>query len=151
MNTNTNEKQISDADLDSLLDLQLDDIADLPEFKVFPPGAYTCTIEFTKKVINNHPSVELKLVVVEVQELTDPSSEVMIAGTESSVAFMMDNEFGAGKFKKVMAPLAEHFGTTSVLKIIDESKGLECLVVTTTRQSKDKKNTYLDIVSLQVI
>lgn len=137
--------------LDNLLDVSLDDIADLPEFKVFPAGAHRCTISFEKKEINKHPSVELKLKLVETVELTDPAEVAPEAGTESSVAYMLDNEFGQGNMKKVMIPLAQHYGISNVGALMEACKGAECLVVTKQRQNKEKTQTYLDIVSLQVM
>ena len=137
--------------IDSLLDLSLDDIADLPEFKVFPIGAHQCTISFEKKQIGTHPVVEMKLVAIATVKLADPTETPLEAGTESSVAFMLDNEYGMGNMKKVMTPLAQYFGLSKVQEIIEASKGLEVLVVTKQRQNKEKTQTYLEIVSIQVI
>jgi hypothetical protein len=137
--------------IDSLLDSSLDDLADLPEFKVFPAGAHRVTINFEKKEINKHPAIELKLVMLETVELSDSTEEAPAAGTESSVAFMLDNEFGVGKFKEILKPLAEHFGVTQVSQILEAAKGAECLVVTKIRQNKEKTASYLDVVKLQVL
>jgi hypothetical protein len=137
--------------LDSILDMQLDDIADLPEFKVFPAGAHRVTIKFDKKEINKHPAMELKLKLIETVEIVDPSEIAPAAGTESSVAFMLDNEFGVGKFKEVLKPLAAHLGLSQVSEIIEQSADMECLVVTKIRTNKEKTQNYLDIVSLQVM
>ena len=148
---NTNTKQITDRDLDNLLDISLDDIADLPEFTNFPPGAHTVSIKLEKKVVNNHPCVELGMTLISTEELADPTSEPVAPGSESSVLFMLDNEFGAGKFKKIVKPLAESLMTTSVKEVIEHSKGMECLVVTSIRKNKEKTQSYMDIVSLQVV
>ena len=137
--------------LDSLLDLSLDDLADLPEFKVFPPGAHRVVIGLGTKEINKHPSVELKMKLVETVELADPSEEAVAAGTECSVAFMLDNEFGQGKFKEILKPLAAHTGLNKAGEVFEAANGLEVLVVTKTRQNKEKTQTYLDIVKLEVL
>lgn len=137
--------------IDSLLDISLDSIADLPEFKVFPAGAHRCTVSFEKKQIGTHPAVEMKLTALETVELSDPNETPLVAGTESSVAFMLDNEFGQGNMKKVMTPLAQHFGISNVGQLMEAAKGCECLVVTKTRQNKEKTAVYLDVVSLQVL
>ena len=142
----------SNANIDALLAISLDDLPDLPEFKVYPAGAHRVSIAFEKKQIGDHPAVELKLTMIETVELADATKDTPVeAGTESSLAFMLDNEFGLGKFKEIMKPLAEHFGTGSITQILEESKGTECLVVTKVRQNKEKTQTYLDITSLQVI
>ena len=136
--------------LDSMLDVSLDDIADLPEFLVFPAGAYRVTINFGAKKINEHPVVEAKLKLLEVQEI--PADETPPeAGAEASVVYMMDNEFGQGNFKKLMKPLCEHHGLTNLAQAIAASQGMEVMVVTKQRQNKDKTATYLDIASLQVL
>lgn len=142
----------TNVDLDSLLDVSLDDLADLPEFKVFPAGAHRCMLTLEKKVINKHPAVEAKLKYIENMEMSDPTSEVPEAGTESSVAYMLDNEFGQGNFKKLVVPLAQHLGVSRVPEVIEGTQGgIEVVVVTKTRQNKDKTQTYLDIVSLAVV
>lgn len=146
MNTN-----VSNVSIDSLLDASLDDLADLPEFKVFPAGAHQCIISFEKKQIGTHPAVEAKLRMIATVELADPAEVAPEAGTESSVAYMLDNEFGQGNFKKLMKPLQEHFGLSKVSEILEAAAGLEVLVVTKVRQNKEKTQTYLDIVSLQVV
>ena len=142
---------MSDLSLDSMLDVSLDDIADLPEFLVYPAGAYRVTINFDAKKINEHPSVETKLKMLEVLELSDPSATPPEVGAESSVAYMMDNEFGQGNFKKLVKPLCEHHGITNLAQVIAASQGMEVMVVTKQRMNKDKTQTYLDIVSLQVL
>jgi hypothetical protein len=137
--------------IDSLLDMQLDDLADLPEFKVFPAGAHRATMKFERKEISTHPAIELKFKLLETVELSDPSEVAPDVGTESSVAFMLDNEFGVGKLKEVLKPLSAHLGVTKVSEVIEASAGLEVLVVTKVRQNKEKTQNYLDVVSLQVL
>ena len=137
--------------LDSILDSTLDDLADLPEFAVFPPGAHQVTISFEQKEVNKHPSIELKLKLKETLEMADPSVPPPVAGTESSVLFMMDNEFGQGKFKEIIKPIAAHLGTSSIRQAIDGAAGMEVVVVTKVRQNKEKTQSYLDIVSLTVV
>ena len=137
--------------LDSLLDISLDDLADLPEFKVFPAGAHRCSMSLESKDINGHPSVELKLRLLETVELASATDVAPEAGTESSVAYMLDNEFGQGKFKEILKPLGAHFGLNKFGEIQEAAKDCEVLVVTKTRQNKDKTQTYLDVVNLQVL
>lgn len=139
---------MSDMNLDSLLDASLDDLADLPEFLVFPAGAYRVVIGFEKKAINNHPAIEIKMKNMEVVELGDAAATPPEVGAESSVAYMMDNEFGQGNFKKVMKPLGEHFGVGKLGEIMEQAQGLEVVAVVKTRMNKDKTQTYQDIVSL---
>lgn len=142
---------MSESNLDSLLDMNLDDLADLPEFKVFPAGAHRCTLAWESKSVNDKPSLECKLRLVETVEFADPSETPMEAGTESSMLFQLQNEFSQGKLKEVIKPLAEHFGVGKLSEVIEASKGVEVLAITKQRMNKDKTQTYLDIVKLQVL
>ena len=135
--------------LDSLLDSKLDDLADLPEFKVFPPGAHRVIISFSTKEINKHPAVEMKMKLVETVELAEPTDVPVAAGTETSVAFMLDNEFGQGALKEVCNPLAKHFGTDDLRSTFEAALGAEVTVVTKLRADKnDADKKYLQVKSL---
>ena len=137
--------------LDSLLDATLDDLADLPEFSKYPAGAHRVTIEFEQKVVNKHPSIEAKFKLLETLELAEPTDAPQAAGTEASILFMMDNEFGQGKFKEAITPIAKHLGTSSIRQAVDGAKGMEVVIVTKIKQNKDKTAEYMDLVSLSVV
>jgi len=146
---NTVEEQ---AILDSLLDRTLDDLADLPEFKPFPAGAHRCRIAFESKVVNKHPSIEMKITAIETLELSDPTaSEPIKADDTTGVLFMLDNEFGEGKLKEVMKVLATHFGTTGIRDTMIAANDAEVIMVTKIRVNKDTKVEYTDIVELTVV
>jgi hypothetical protein len=139
-------------DMDSILDGTLDDLADVPEFKNFPNGAHTATIKFEKKAVNNHPCVEVKLIGIETQELTNPQDDKPIAkGDESSVLYMLDNELGQGKFKELMKPFLEVHGNKKLSELMSDAQNSEVLVVTTQRPNKDKTKLYMDISNLSVL
>jgi|SRR6185312_921068 len=138
------------SNIDSLLDGSIDDIADLPEFKVFPAGAHKVTISFAEKEINGKSAVEMKMVAIETVEQTDPTAEALQAGDESSVLFQLDNEFGQGKFKNIIKVLAAHHGVTSPRAAMEASKGMEVVVLTKVRQNKDKTQNYTDVVEVMV-
>lgn len=142
---------ISDSDFDALLDLQLDDLKDLPEFKVYPAGTHIVTIEFDRKVINEHPAIELKMKAVETEELANAADTPLATGDECNVAFMLDNEFGQGKLKEVMMPLSAAFGTESIGATMAAAKGATCRITTKLRTDKnDKDKKYLDLKSIEV-
>jgi hypothetical protein len=147
----TNDVEVQ-SKIDSLLDMNLDDIADLPEFKPFPAGAHSVTIGFESKPIGDHPAIVMKLTAVATVELADPTTGVpIVAGDTTDVSFMLDNEFGTGKLKEVLKPLAAHFGTVKNRDTIAAAEGASCLVVTKVRTNKDKTASYTDIVSLSVL
>lgn len=142
---------MSEANLDDLLDANLDDLADLPEFKTFPNGAHKVTIKWEQKKVNDHQALELKMTAVETLELSDPGKDTPLeAGTESSVLYMLDNEFGQGKLKEVAKVLGAATGHSKLKDIVENSNGMEVVVVTKVRQNKDKTQSYTDISKMEV-
>lgn len=131
--------------LNDLLDANLDDLADLPEFGVFPAGVHKVVISWEQKTVNNHPSIELKMKAIETEELSNPEDTPLTAGDEGSVLFMLDNEFGQGKLKQIIKPLAGATGQGQLRGIIEASNGMEVSVVTKVRQNKDKTQSYTDV------
>lgn len=141
------------AEVNNLLDMTLDDLADLPEFKPFPAGAHKVYITLEKKVVNKKEAIEAKLKAIETLELSEPEGEdkPLEAGAESGVLYMMDNEFGQGNFKKIAVVLARALQVSSVGDLITACKNVEVLVVTKLRKNKDTGQVYTDIKELQVL
>ena len=138
---------------DNLLDATLDDLEDLPEFAVFPPGAHRCLATLELKEVNDKQCVELVLKLQEHLELANPAADAeMPAGTIASTLFMLDNEFGRGKLKKVAKPIGESLGTGVLRDIIEQCTDIEVAVVTSTRKDKnDPDKLYLNIKEIQVM
>lgn len=138
-------------DLDSILDSSIDDLADLPEFAVYPSGVHKVIIDFESKEVNKHPCVEMKMKAVETVELANPAADTPLeAGTESSVLFMLDNEFGQGKFKTIIKQIAAATGTSKISETVEAAKGMEVQVVCKVRQNKDKTQSYTDVTKVIV-
>lgn len=126
-------------DFNSLLDANLDDLADLPEFANFPAGVHRCTVDILQKTINNKPAMEVKLTAIETVELSFAETDKPVnAGQTSSSAYFLDNEFGQGAFKKLVAPLASALGVSSIRDLIDAVAGTEVEAVTSFRKGKAK-------------
>jgi hypothetical protein len=139
-------------DISHLLDASLDDLADLPAFEVPPAGAYHATIiSLESKTIGTHPAVEVKFKLNETMELNNPADKPVVNGTETSVAYMLDNDFGQGKFKEFLAPLSAHLGITKIRDVLAEAKGMDVVLVTKVRQNKEKTQSYMDVHSIQVV
>ena len=140
----------------NLLDSNLDDLPDLPEFVVPPAGAYNTTIlDITEKKIGEHPAVEVKFRFDATIELANPSDEAIKDGTECSVAYMLDNEFGVGGLKALLKPLGAALGTATSRATMEGAKGMQVMVVTKVRNGKkgtDKEDQrYLSIAKLEVM
>lgn len=134
--------------LNNLLDANLADLADLPEFGTFPAGSHKVTIKFEQKEVNNHPCIELQMTAIETLELSDPNAAPLKAGDQGSVLYMMDNEFGQGNFKKMIKPLAEATGHSNLRAVMEAANGMEVEVITKIRQNKDKTQSYTDVTKV---
>ncbi len=138
--------------LDDILDQNLDDLADMPEFVVPPAGAYNASIlSVEEKEINDHPAVEVKFRFLETLELANESDTPVANGTEASTSFMMDNEFGVGAFKELLKPIQTATGLAKTREIVAAMPGMQVMVVTKVRFNKDKTQKYLAIDSLEVL
>lgn len=129
-------------DLDSILDSSIDDLADLPEFGIYPSGVHRVIINWESKEVNKHPSMEMKMKLVETVELANPAEDQPVtAGQESSSLFMLDNEFGQGAFKQIMKTLAAACGTNKISETVEASNGMEVQVVVTVKPDKKDPST----------
>jgi hypothetical protein len=115
------------ADLFDLLDKNLDDIADLPSFKVPDTGIYKLTLGMEVKEINDKPSVIAKLTVRELVELADssvPENERAKAGDKFDIPHILkykdgnDSEIGWGRLKELVTPFEELAGTKNLKAIV---------------------------------
>ena len=139
-------------DLDSILDSSIDDLADLPEFGIYPSGVHRVIINWESKEVNKHPSMEMKMKLIETVELANPAEDQPVAaGVESSALFMLDNEFGQGAFKKIMKVLAGACGTRKISETVEASNGMEVTVVVVTKpDKKDPTVTRMNVRSVTV-
>lgn len=157
---------MSDTTLDSvddILESTLDDLADLPEFKPFPPGAHRASIHFKVKTVDTIPSVEITLKAIETLELSNPEDTPTKAGDSISILCMLKrrdkeagtivrNELGEGMLKEILAPLGEFFKATTPKEIMSAAEGAEVVAVTSLRQDKnDKDKKYTQIKNIQVV
>ncbi len=144
-------------DVDAILDGTLDDLADLPEFKPFPPGSHVVTLNIIDKTgkdnrVNGHPGFEFKLTAVETLELSKPQEDQpLVKGAGTSILYLLDNEIGQGQFKNIMKAAAEHFGAKSNRELLTDLQGATVMVVTKQRANKDKTKMYDDIVEMKVV
>lgn len=145
------EAKETEFNVDALLDGTLDDLADLPAFEPYRAGTHVVQINIEGPIkVNNHPSFKLKMKLIETKELADSNETAQAPGTEAEVLFPMDNEYGQGGFKKVLAGLNETFQKKSNREIIEAAQGAECLVITTVRGNKDKTAFYTAIKEIAV-
>lgn len=141
-----------------LLDDVLDSLADLPTNKPYPIGTHQVIFNFTEKVINNKPAVQLKMQGVATVELADPSKDAPIEpGQETQLLFILknndgtNNEISQGQIKNILKPLLEvgAIQGDTTRELLKACNGLEVLVTTGLRQNKETKefNTIIKNVA----
>lgn len=147
-------------EIDALLDGTLDDLADMPTFKVPLPGTYMASIvSFEVKDVNGVKCPEIKLNFRELLEAADGVREEALAEQtlplEASQLFTFytkegkPNEMGQGQFKECCGSLKEATGAEKNSEIMAASKGMDVAVTIKTRADKtDKDRLYMTIVSL---
>ena len=123
-------------------ELSLDDIPDLPEFGAWPAGTYIATAKMNRKIVKmkdgETPCVELSLKMVAVQ--ATESETVPVEGSETSMLYNLQNEFGLGNFKKVAKSVVSYFGCAgSIGAVVGEVQDVPCVV--TLSAKKDKSDT----------
>ena len=122
------------SDLDTLLDVTLDDLQDLPSFDTFPAGVHQCTASFGTKEINGKAAVTLDFKLIETVELANTQDTAPKAGDTSNTMFMLDNEYGRGNLKKCAAPFMEALDFTSMRELVEGAKDVEVVLVSSLRQ-----------------
>lgn len=138
--------------LDELLDLQLDDLEDLPSFQPFPIGAHRCLATFGTKEISGKPTVTLEFKMLENIEMANSQDEVPKEGDTCGTIFMLDNEYGRGNLKKVSAPFMEALGFKQLRELVEGAKDVEVVLISGLRVDKnDPDKKYIQVKEIQVV
>jgi hypothetical protein len=137
-----------------LLAQSLDDLKDMPSNKPFPNGTHRVTIDWDIREVSEKETLIQKLTAVETIELSEGEDTPLAAGDSIDILYG-DNEYAEGSLKEVLKPLAAATGLTSVMDIIEASKGMEVVVTTKKRAGKrpadgSEARVYTGIVSLIV-
>jgi len=147
------------SDLDNILDMTLDDLADAPSIELFPNGAHKVKIEF-KVNERKKTNITMEMEYVEVAELADPTAVAPAAGDKSFVFFNLKkkdgtaNEFSQGALKVILKSLHDQgFAGNTPKEVMDSAKGAEVIVVTKIREGKGEYEgkDQIDIVSVSVV
>lgn len=125
-------------------DFSLDEIEDLPEFKIPPTGAYVMTLE--KGIVdiehNDIAYFTIPMTIKEVMEVHEKSLDddgvlpkegdivtVWYSKKPSENQKDQTKNYGLSNFKKFFAPVAEKFGIKYLREIREVAEGLELLVI----------------------
>lgn len=115
--------------LDDILDQSIDDLKDLPEFKIPDTGMYRLGIALSMKEINKKASIIANITVRELLELEDPSipeADRAKPGDKFDIAFILKNDDGTrneiaeGRFKAFMDTFHKHFDDKSIRNVVTQ-------------------------------
>jgi hypothetical protein len=147
----------SSFNFDDLLDKSIDDLADLPEFKVPETGIYGLSVKLETKEINNKPAVVCKYTVRNVVELADssiPEEQHAKAGDGFDEAYILkdndgkDSEIAWGRLKQFLQPFEVHFGEKLISALVKRlADPVSITAKVTKKPRKDDKEKFSAQVS----
>lgn len=142
---------------ESLLDMMLEDLSDMPSITMFPAGAHK--VKFESKQDHKKASVQITLTYIEPLELSDPTATPPTPGDKNSVFFFLKkkdgtaNEYAQGGLKEILLALRPSFPGNTSSEILESAQNAEVAVVTKIRAGKGEYEgkDNLDIVKLEVL
>lgn len=147
---------MSEFNIDSLLDNTLDALAELPEMRPYIPGAHQCVMNWIQPTKERPTTIGIKFKLLQTVEQKDPTEPPMNPGTECTISFKLDNEYGQGAFRNVMKSLAENYGAGTNRELMEKSEGAEVLIITSLKTGKKKDDgseapKFTNLVELKVV
>lgn len=137
--------------IEDILSGSLDSLVDKPEFKPFPAGTHYCIIKSFER-IKDKPMLALTLSAVNTIELVnDIDDSPLQPESETSITYLLTNEYGQGAFKEVMKAAAEKYGHKSNIMLIQDCINANVVVVTGVRKSKDGSQSYTDLKHIEFV
>ena len=123
--------------------VSLDDIPDLPEFKTLLSGSYHMVLDdgVVEKDFNDKKYYGIDMTVKEVLELSEKPAEgdkLPAPGDKQSLLFDRSHAIGMGAFKAFIAPIAKQFDCKTVGDVIENSKGIEIILIGKRSHNKEK-------------
>lgn len=155
MNADVGTLKIFDG-IDSLLNTDLTELADLADFKVPAAGRYTLNVSAETKEIGTHPAVCLNYEVMGIVELADPESVPPTIGDKFGENYNIDNEYGVGRLKKALQPYAASLNIGNIGELLEALQGIVITGTVKRREDKEKvdddgnKRVYGSVVNVAV-
>lgn len=143
---------------DNLLDLQLDDLADLQKFEPLPKGSYKFTMSWEQPDHDEFRIVQMKLTMLEALEIPGVAEENFPAVGKAATFYMRvqrldgepmvwkdgtPNTQDQGRLKEILKAIAPVFnpeGNLTIAQMIEASEGAEVVATLGVRASKQDKD-----------
>ena len=153
-----NEQDVSAvANLESMYEKSLDDIPELPGFKLPAPGVYKLKIVGQGlKDINESRAQEIQYEVREVLESQEHAvGELCIPGDKFSQLYFMSTQkaiaFNMSRIAVLLQPISSAFGVKSFKDTLEKAVGCEVVAIVKLRQNKmNKEQWFPEVEELQL-
>ena len=138
-------------DLD-LLDVQLEDIEDLPGFEVPAPGDYTLKLTASIKDINDKKCLEVGYEVLSCEKKNNDADPDAIPGTKFSQVFGLQGEpdkvkQALGYAKKLLEGIAEQVGEGNLMLLVrDHINGMVATATLNRRKDKEDPEKFYPVI-----
>ena len=154
MNSSAETRTVAEeTDIESMLNEDLDDIPDLPEFVTPKEGVYGVLVKEvdTTKEVGDKRCFEIKYKITELIEKghTNTGDECKVGDEFSQLYFMTTPksiDFNKSVLKGLLTPVQERFGTRNLSQTLESLKGCVVAVVVKHRKDQnDKEKVYVDV------
>jgi hypothetical protein len=143
---------MSNVDLETLLDTDLSQVADLPEFYTPENGVYLATIDSIVTSTKTNKSGEYVDATIKylLHANLDEAGEPVPDNAMNTESYNLSNaEFGLPKFKKITSAIAAALGTTNLRAVIEGAAGMQVVITVKNRKDKaDKDRVYFSVAEL---
>lgn len=152
--SDTESKILSSAELDELLDQEIMQIEDAPEFKTPPKGKYVLNLKSVERKEDlgekKRSAISFNYEIKEILELDDASqtAEVKVGDKFSETYFLPK---GLSYAKKHLVVLAESFNLTRTSDVMAAAVDIPVGVILKHRKNKDTDNVYPVVEAMQVM
>lgn len=139
-------------DLDTLLDTDLSQVADLPEYYTPENGVYLATIDSIitgTKTNKNGEYVDATIKYTLHANLDEAGAPVPENAMNTESYNLSNAEFGMPKFKKVTTAIANALGTNNLRAVIEGAAGMQVVLTVKNRKDKtDPSRVYFSVAEL---
>jgi hypothetical protein len=143
---------MSNVDLDTLLDTDLSQVADLPEYFTPENGVYLATIDsiVTSTKTNKKGEYVDATIKYTLHANLDEAGEPVPDNAMNSESYNLSNaEFGLPKFKKITHAIAAALGTSNLRSVIEGAAGMQVVITVKNRKDKtDPSRVYFSVAEL---
>jgi hypothetical protein len=145
--------------LDELLNGSVDNLADKPEFKPYPPGVHGVAVFFKEKKEKDFQGVEIRFSYAEAVELKNPEDQAPEAKAEQVLQLNLlaenetQREFAQGTYKDIVQALIARFGVGSPRDLMNNNQGAGAIITTGLRKAGKKASNpdaqYLELLKIE--